>query len=92
MHVQPTAPGHIFVIPAGHNHWASWKRVTLAEVAYRVGFADQSHFSRHFRRINGASPDACAANADRTERVGWAPRTQAPRREVVPPRARRVPH
>jgi len=30
--------------------------VSLAEVAYRVGFADQSHFSRHFRRINGASP------------------------------------
>ena len=30
--------------------------VTLAEVAYRLGFADQSHFSRHFRRITGAPP------------------------------------
>jgi AraC family transcriptional regulator len=30
--------------------------VPLAEVAYRLGFADQSHFTRHFRRITGASP------------------------------------
>lgn len=30
--------------------------VTLAEVAYRLGFSDQSHFSRHFRRITGAPP------------------------------------
>jgi AraC family transcriptional regulator len=30
--------------------------VSLAEVAYRVGFADQSHFTRHFRRIVGAPP------------------------------------
>jgi AraC family transcriptional regulator len=30
--------------------------VPLAEVAYRVGFADQSHFTRHFRRIIGAPP------------------------------------
>lgn len=30
--------------------------VPLAEIAYRVGFADQSHFTRHFRRITGAPP------------------------------------
>ena len=30
--------------------------VPLAEVAYRLGFSDQSHFSRHFRRITGAPP------------------------------------
>jgi AraC family transcriptional regulator len=30
--------------------------VSLAEVAYRVGFADQSHLTRHFRRITGVSP------------------------------------
>jgi AraC family transcriptional regulator len=30
--------------------------VPLADVAYRVGFADQSHFTRHFRRITGAPP------------------------------------
>src|SRR5262245_26530393 len=30
--------------------------VPLAEVAYRVGFADQSHLTRHFRRIVGVPP------------------------------------
>ncbi len=32
------------------------ENVPLAEVAYRVGFADQSHLTRHFRRIIGAPP------------------------------------
>lgn len=30
--------------------------VPLADVAYRVGFTDQSHLTRHFRRITGAPP------------------------------------
>jgi AraC family transcriptional regulator len=30
--------------------------VALAEVAVRVGFADQSHFSVHFKRIVGVTP------------------------------------
>ncbi len=30
--------------------------VPLAEVASRVGFADQSHFTRHFHRLVGAPP------------------------------------
>jgi len=30
--------------------------VSLADVAYRLGFTDQSHFTRHFRRITGAPP------------------------------------
>jgi len=34
MHTEPTAPGHIFVIPAGCNHWASWKRGTDFIAAY----------------------------------------------------------
>jgi AraC family transcriptional regulator len=34
MHTEPTAPGHIFVIPAGCNHWASWKRGTDFISAY----------------------------------------------------------
>jgi AraC family transcriptional regulator len=28
----------------------------LAEIAYRTGFADQSHLSRHIRRLRGLSP------------------------------------
>jgi AraC-like DNA-binding protein len=28
----------------------------LAEVAFRAGFSDQSHFSSHFKRIIGATP------------------------------------
>jgi AraC family transcriptional regulator len=31
-------------------------RPTLAEVAADVGFADQSHFTRHFRRLVGITP------------------------------------
>jgi len=34
MHTEPSAPGHIFVIPAGCNHWASWKRGTDFISAY----------------------------------------------------------
>ena len=30
--------------------------VSLAEVAVRVGFADQSHFSFHFKRMVGVTP------------------------------------
>jgi AraC family transcriptional regulator len=30
--------------------------VCLAEVAQRVGFFDQSHFSSHFKRIVGVTP------------------------------------
>jgi AraC family transcriptional regulator len=30
--------------------------LSLADVAHRVGFADQSHFTRHFRRLTGAPP------------------------------------
>jgi AraC family transcriptional regulator len=28
----------------------------LAEVAFRAGFSDQSHFSSHFKRIIGVTP------------------------------------
>jgi AraC family transcriptional regulator len=30
--------------------------LSLADVAHRLGFADQSHFTRHFRRLTGAPP------------------------------------
>ena len=31
-------------------------RPPLAEVATEVGFSDQSHFTRHFRRLVGVTP------------------------------------
>ncbi len=30
--------------------------LSVAEVAHRLGFSDQSHFTRHFRRLTGAPP------------------------------------
>jgi AraC-like DNA-binding protein len=29
---------------------------SIAEVAHRTGFADQSHFTRHFKRMVGITP------------------------------------
>jgi AraC family transcriptional regulator len=31
-------------------------RFTISEVALRVGFADQSHLTRHFKRVFGLTP------------------------------------
>jgi AraC family transcriptional regulator len=31
-------------------------RLTIAEVATAVGFVDQSHFHRHFKRLVGITP------------------------------------
>ena len=36
--------------------------LSIAEVAGETGFADQAHFSRHFRRAYGASPLAFRRN------------------------------
>ena len=30
--------------------------VTIAEVAYKVGFANPSHLNRHFKRLLGVTP------------------------------------
>jgi transcriptional regulator GlxA family with amidase domain len=30
--------------------------LSLSEIAYAVGFADQSHLTRHFRQMLGATP------------------------------------
>lgn len=32
------------------------KMLSIADVAYECGFADQAHFTRHFRRAYGVSP------------------------------------
>lgn len=40
-------------------------RLTLAEVAQRCGFADQSHFTRSFRQVTGLAPGALRDTARR---------------------------
>jgi AraC-like DNA-binding protein len=46
------------------------KRVPIAQVATATGFVDQSHFSRHFRRIVGVTPGRFApAQQERTRPV-----------------------
>ncbi|MBE9166987.1 helix-turn-helix transcriptional regulator [Pleurocapsales cyanobacterium LEGE 06147] len=32
------------------------ENLPIAEVAYQVGFAHQSHFTRHFKRLVGVTP------------------------------------
>jgi AraC-like DNA-binding protein len=31
-------------------------KLSAADIAFRLGFADQSHFGRHFRRVTGVTP------------------------------------
>jgi AraC-like DNA-binding protein len=37
---------------------------TLAQTAYELGFSDQSHFTRHFKRIVGVTPGRFLANSN----------------------------
>jgi AraC family transcriptional regulator len=46
------------------GHLSSGNR-SLSEIAYLAGFADQSHFSRTFKRIKGLTPSAFRAAARR---------------------------
>lgn len=41
-------------------------RHTIAEIAQRAGFADQSHFTRHFRHAMGVTPARFRAGAAAT--------------------------
>ena len=34
------------------------RKLTIAEIAYKVGFANQSHLNRHFKRLLGVTPKA----------------------------------
>ncbi len=40
-------------------------KLSLADIAFEVGFADQAHFSRSFKHLIGAGPGAW-----RRERLG----------------------
>jgi AraC family transcriptional regulator len=44
--------------------------MTLAEVAGAVGFADQSHLDRHFKRIMGVSPKMALRDGKNVQKTG----------------------
>lgn len=44
--------------------------MTLAEVAGAVGFADQSHLDRHFKRIMGVSPNVALRTGKNVQKRG----------------------
>ena len=44
--------------------------LTLAEVAGAVGFADQSHLDRHFKRIMGVSPNVALRDGKNVQKIG----------------------
>ncbi len=45
-------------------------RLTIAETARQVGFADQSHLTRHFHRAFGVSPGAVGQNGRNVQKEG----------------------
>lgn len=51
-------PPHAYQLCLRISHAQSLLRqgAAAADVALRCGFADQSHFTRHFKRINGVTP------------------------------------
>lgn len=53
-------PPHAFVVRlrVERARWLLARGVDIAEAAHAVGFADQSHFSRAFKRVIGLSPGA----------------------------------
>lgn len=44
---------------------------TVAEVAQLVGFADQSHLNRHFKRLIGVAPVALLKDRKNVQEIGW---------------------
>ena len=60
--------GELFVVMElvdGQNlrQWMKQRERSLAEVAAAVGFADQSHLTRHFKRLTGVTPGRFASVA-----------------------------
>jgi AraC family transcriptional regulator len=40
------------------KHLLAHTELSIAEIAYRVGFASQSHFTTHFRKLIATTPKA----------------------------------
>ena len=55
-------PPHAYLLALRIDHARRLivSRLPLVEVASRTGFADQSHFTRHFKRLVGVAPGAYA--------------------------------
>lgn len=47
--------------------------LTLSEIASEVGFCDQSHFTRHFRRVTGTTPGRFLARGSAAVKTTQAP-------------------
>lgn len=58
---------------------------TIAEVAARLGFSDQSHFTRIFGRLVGVSPGSFARRVDWSSRPGLADLDDLPDRRNPTP-------
>ncbi len=59
-------PPHQYIIQARIERakmLITQNRLPLGEVAQHVGFSDQSHFNRHFKRLVGVTPRAFARSA-----------------------------
>ena len=50
--------------------WLNENRVTLAELASRLGYQSEAAFSRAFKRFNGISPGAVRRNGEATSDAG----------------------
>jgi AraC-like DNA-binding protein len=51
------------------NHLWLHPNSNLAGLAHELGYADQAHLSKEFRRYSGTPPAAFARNAKREKRV-----------------------
>jgi transcriptional regulator GlxA family with amidase domain len=80
------------------QHLLQHESLTLAEVATQVGFVDQSHLGRHFKRLLGVTPKTLVERAGENEmdvgttalvvagQKGDQPQLPQPPEEPVPPR------
>jgi AraC-like DNA-binding protein len=46
-------------------------KFTISEAAYHVGFVDQSHLTRHFKRVFGLPPKRLLSRRRMLERWCW---------------------